>query len=85
MQIFQNKKWRPPPSWILKNVNSFRKDEAILTKFQWHTPDTNLCRSPGPKVKILRIQDGGRRHLGFWKISKFDPSGRYQLAPGVCC
>ena len=28
---------RTPPSWILKNVNSFCKNEAILTKFEQHT------------------------------------------------
>ena len=29
------------PSWISKNVDNFRINEAILIKFEQHTPDAN--------------------------------------------
>jgi len=101
MRIFQNPRWRRPPSWISKifivsarmkrfspnfnrihlalafidpesryanfrkskmaaaailiskNINSFRKNEAILTKFQQHTPGTSLYRSRRADMRIF--------------------------------
>ena len=44
-KFFKNPRWRWPPSSISRNVNNFRKDEGILTKFHQHIPGTN-CRRP---------------------------------------
>ena len=53
-KFFTNPRWRRPPSWILKNVNSFCKDKAILTKFQRSTLGTNLYPSPGAKMLLFQ-------------------------------
>ena len=50
-----------------KNVNNFRKDEAILTKFHQHIPGTNCHANEDAKLPKSKYGDG--RHLGFQKMS----------------
>jgi hypothetical protein len=52
---------------ILKNVNNFRKYEAILTKFHQRTPDINQYWPLVSKYKFSKIQNGGGRLLHLTK------------------
>jgi len=64
---FPNPRWRRPPSWISKNINSFRKNEAILTKFQQHIPGTSLYRSPRVDMGIFKSKMAAAAILNFEK------------------
>ncbi len=41
--------------------------EANLLKFGTFMQNDDLFTEIHQKMKIFKIQDGGRRHIGFWK------------------
>ena len=68
INIFRISRWRPPPSWIFENSHICPRGSikvsarCILLKFGGN-------RFILAELLIFfEIQDGGRRHLGFWKI-----------------
>jgi len=85
INIFRNSRWRPPPSWILENLHICPGDRQRLVPGVWCW---NLVRIASFLRKLLaffKIQDGGRRHLGFSKFSFFaEFSCAYNISTQIC-
>jgi glutamate formiminotransferase len=69
VQNFEKPKWRPTPSWIFANmlITSVRI-ELVGWNLNWIYLDTTQIGKFHQKWKILKMQDGGGRHLGFAKM-----------------
>ena len=64
--------WRPPPSWILQNIN-FAGKTSHATPFFVSTSNLVSIRLTMAELWPFNwFQNGGRRHLGFLAYVNFD-------------
>jgi len=57
-----------PTSWIYQNVKYFRMDSAIWLYRELRIQSHNRNWKISSKCDILKIRDGGGRHLGMTKM-----------------
>ena len=66
-------RWRPPTSWILKILNfNGRNGQKVELRHRAKLSSKSLVLRPSCDNFSL-FQDGGRRHLGFWKFQFLRP------------
>ena len=85
IDIFRNSRWCQRHLGFLENYYFWPKRSILVDAKCMLLKCCENCFIPKKTINFFEFQDGGRRHLGFWKICTFDSKHRCWFVLGVHC